>query len=173
MATDKLGHFPLQDVTIDFSPEARIDKYRASKPSATSLHPAVIKDAGGEIHAVAKVTFMPSAEGRQKLLQCAKINRMLQDHPNIINVYGIKEQDEWLALLLEQAVCSLRDIINPVTPEMVKMQETILAKISMKEILHQVCSAMTYVHSKTDDVNDINNNFISNDSVTQSGGCKY
>ena len=154
MATDKLGHFPLQDVTIDFSPEARIDKYRASKPSATSLHPAVIKDAGGEIHAVAKVTFMPSAEGQQKLLQCAKINRMLQDHPNIINVYGIKEQDEWLALLLEQAVCSLRDIINPVTPEMVEMQETILAKISMKDILRQVCSAMTYVHSKTDDVNN-------------------
>ena len=134
MATDKLGSFPLQDVTIDFSPEARIDKYRENQPSATSLHPAVIKDAGGELRAVAKVTFMPSEKGREKLLECAKINRMLQDHPNIIKVHGIKQKDEWFALILEEAVCSLRDIINPVTPEMVEMRDTILGKISLKEI---------------------------------------
>ena len=78
MATENLKSFSLHDVAIDFSPEARIDKYRANKPGATSLHPAVINDAGGETRAVAKVTFMPSAEGRKKLLQCAKINRMLQ-----------------------------------------------------------------------------------------------
>ena len=154
MATDKLGKFSLQDVTIDFSPEARIDKYRENQPSATSLHPAVIKDAGGETRAVAKVTFMPSPKGRQKLLECAKINRMLQDHPNIITVYGVKHQDEWFALLLEEAVCSLWDIINPTTPEMVELRDKILAKISMKEILRQVSSAVAYIHSKTDDVDN-------------------
>ena len=79
---------------------------------------------------------------------------LLQDHPNIITVYGIKEKDDFLALLLEEAVCSLRDIINPVTPEMVKMRDTILAKTSIKEILRQVSSAVAYIHSKTDDVNN-------------------
>ena len=146
--------FSLYDVHIDLSPAARIDKYRAHQPCGTSLHPAKLKDAGKEFEAVAKITTMPSAEGQEKLLQCAEINRSLHDHPNIIKVYGVQRKDNRFALLMEKALCSSRDIISPSTPEMCKQRDEVLSKITMKELFHHACKALAYTHSKTDDVND-------------------
>ena len=104
------NHFRLQDVVIDEDPRERIDKFRENAVSATSVHPATITDAGGEVSAVAKVTLTNNPNVRDALKQTGNINRLLHDSPHVTKVYGIHERDDRVVLLMEEATASLRDI---------------------------------------------------------------
>ena len=154
MAEDE--NFPLLHVSIHNDPSLRIDKYRAHQPTATSLHPATLTDDGRSIEAVAKVTVTTSANPQlvDRLKQCASVHHMLQEHPSIIRVHGVKQQPKAFYLLLEKAICSLRDIINPTTPEMQELSEKIMKQLGWREIIRQLLHGLTYIHSKTDDVDD-------------------
>ena len=153
MISDKES-FSLYAVAIDFDADKRIDKYRAHHASACSLHPATLQDGGNAFTAVAKITAMTSAKGRERLKLCAEINRSLHDHQNIIKVHGIQQGKDWFTLLIEEALCSSRDIVAADTPQRKQWREEVLSKMSMKDIFYEACVALAYVHSKTDDVND-------------------
>ena len=146
--------FSLFDVTIDLDPESRIDKYREHEVTATSLHPATLKDGGNLITVIAKVTAATSVKALERLRDCAEIHRSLDEHPAVIKIFGVKRQDTYFALLMEKAECSLRDIITPNTPEKVELRRRLLEKMSLREVIQQMVYGLAYIHSRTDDVNN-------------------
>ena len=147
---------PLQKVTIHKDPSLRIDKYRANQPSATSLHPATLVDHGGSIEAVAKVTITTSTgpELTTQLERGATIHRLLDAHPNITKVYGVRKGPTHFTLLLEKAACSLRDVIHPTTPETRELRVKVIDRLGRREVIRQVFIGLAFIHSKTDEVKD-------------------
>ena len=132
------NRFQLHDVVIDEDPKRRIDKYRENAVSATSVHPAIVRDAAGEVKVVAKVTLTKNDKVREALKQTGNINRLLHDSPYVTKVLGIQEFDDRVVLLMEEAIASLRDI-NRDTPEMKALKKELLetktARGMAKEIL--------------------------------------
>ena len=148
------NHFCRQEIFIHDEPEKRIDKYRAKIPSLTKLYPATIRDAGGDIKAVAKITTCDVPEVREGLKRTGNIHRSLDDHPNIAKVYGIHELDDRLILLMEEGLASMRDINRPLTPETKQLRDELFATKTKKEIILDIVRALSYVHSSKSDVND-------------------
>ena len=152
MATDDVLH----RFTIDYDPDARIDKNRAHRSTIATLHPAVLKDAGEPLDVVAKIITIRSLnrQGVDKLKRCAEIHRLLSDHPCIVKLYGIQQTPTELMLFLEKAEGSLRDIISPETEAAQQLKEKLMHSTSLRDIVFQILDALKYVHSKTDEMND-------------------
>ena len=110
-----IRQFSLYDVTVDIN--QRLDEYRAREPGITSIHPAVLKDAGDPIKAVAKVTATTSVKALTRLRECAEIHKRVSEHSNVLQVYGVKHiktsENEYFVLIMEEAEGSLRDVVNP------------------------------------------------------------
>ena len=131
------NHFRLHDVVIDEDPRRRINKYRENTASATSVHPATITDAGGEVPAIAKVTFAKSTNVRDALKRTGNINRLLHDSQYVTKVYGIHESDDRVVLLMEEAIASMRDI-NRDTPEMKALKKELLETRTPREMAREI-----------------------------------
>ena len=142
----------LSNVVIDYDPAKRIDKYRENALGAVSLHPATIKDAGGEIPAIAKVTKSDNPTVRDNLKKTGNIHRSLHDHPFVTKVLGIHESEDRVVLLLEEGIASLRDL-NRNTPQMKALKKELFGP-NPNQVVLDFIRGMAYIHSSTIDVNN-------------------
>ena len=88
--------FTLSEIEINFKSPI----YKVSG-SSCRICPAKLKDGGGQIDVLAKVTSDPADAEREKLRECANIHRMLHDHPAVLKILGILDTDDYFALILE------------------------------------------------------------------------
>ena len=147
------NEFPLQNVVIHDDPKLRIDKYRENTLGTTSLHPATIKDAGGDIPAIAKITKSDNPEVRKNLVKTGTLHRSLDDNRFITKVLGIQEFDDRVILFLEKGLASVRDL-NRSTPEMIALKKEVFATMSPKDLARDILHGLVYIHSNTIDVTD-------------------
>ena len=160
--------FPLHAVIIDRDPEKRIDKLRGEKGTLSSLHPAELKDAGKPTRIVAKITYtggQPSS-AIEKRKECTEIHKSLHEHPFITKVVGSHQTKEKYILLMEEAVGSMRYIIQPSTPEAKALRAELLSKTSLQEVIRRLLEGLSYIHSNVDEVkNKISHRDIKPDNL--------
>ena len=99
----------------------------------------------------------------KRLHDCAEINRTLHDHPSVVKVLGIHVDWEKrrFFLILEKAEGSLLDVIIPDTPEKQDLHDRVFAKMSPRDIVHDIFCALAYIHSRL----DIHKNTISHRDI--------
>ena len=131
-------NFSFFDCSIHRDSDSRIDKYRAHLPSATSLYPATLQDGGDPIQAVAKITVTSSEDVVRRLTRCAEIHRSLHDHRCVLKVLGITQREDRFILLLDKAEGSLRDVINPTTPETEMLRDDVLKFMNPRDIFREI-----------------------------------
>ena len=162
-----MAEFDLFRVTINTND--RIDKDRANSSTPAKIFSATIKDAGKPFHGVAKVTLASGDEDLERLHNCAETHRLLDHQRHITQIFGMHEitktdlfgTEKRFILLMEKAEGSVRDLIDPKTPEMDALRRKLFGKMSHQEILRQTADGLAYIHSKTDS----NSNYISHRDV--------
>ena len=156
MASDKDEELSLFRATIHRDPARRIDKYRANRPTVTSLHPATLKDAGRKIDAVAKVTHCSalSPQVMESMIENAEIHRRLHNYRAILKVHGVTVTERDFILFLEKGEGSLRDVLSPKTDETRALRDRLFTTMSRREVLRQIFQGLAYIHSQTDAASD-------------------